>query len=197
MPVASGQILRSGRGGVGNYKRVDSAPLNASDSSSLVQTGMFVRDPKTPLLLSFAPKSSAQEKGQEQGKSHAPGRGDGLYDHRKCEQAWDEFVAGRKESHELRYSRICPELLVSQIPQFEDARRMEELERDVERALQQEEMMGSIILTAHQLVASTFFFETESSSLRETALGYTCIGQYSPVPWHSAARETSHVSLSR
>lgn len=177
MPVASGQILRSGRGGVGNYKRVDSAPISASDTSGLVQTGIFVRDPKTPLLLSFAPKQGTKEKVQHQ--DQAPSKGNPLYDHRKCDQAWDEFVAGRKESHDVRYTRTCPELLASQIPRFEDAQRMEDLERDVDRALQQEEMMGSITLTAHQLVASTFFFETDPGSVRENASGYTCTGQYS------------------
>lgn len=180
MPVASGQILRSGRGGVGNYKRVDSAPTSSSDDASLVQTGIFVRDPKTPLLLSFAPRQPAQGKAQGQGQDSAPSRGDGLYDHKKCDQAWDEFVTGRKERHNSRYSRICPELLTSQIPKFEDAQRMEELERDVERALQQEEMLDSITLVAHRLVASTFFFETEAGSVRQTASGYVCTGQYAP-----------------
>ncbi|KAG6355196.1 hypothetical protein INS49_004277 [Diaporthe citri] len=176
MPVASGQILRSGRGGVGNYKRVDSAPISASDNASLTQTGIFVRDPKTPLLLSFAPRQPTHGKTQGQGQEPAPSRGDGLYDHRKCDQAWDEFVAGRKEGHDSQYSRISPELLASQIPRFEDAQRMEELERDVERALQQEEMLGSITLVAHRLVASTFFFETETGSVRQSASGYACTG---------------------
>lgn len=178
MPVASGQILRSGRGGVGNYKRVDSTPIGASDDTGLVQTGIFVRDPKTPLLLSFAPRQATKER--VQGQDQASGRSDSLYDHRKCDQAWDAFVAGRIESHDGRYSRICPELLASQIPRFEDAQRMEELERDVERALQQEEMLGNITLIAHQLVASTFFFETETASVRQNASGYACIGQCSP-----------------
>lgn len=180
MPIASGQILRSGRGGVGNYKRVDSAPMSSSDSASLVQTGIFVRDPKTPLLLSFAPRQPTQGKAQGQGQDPAPSKGDGLYDHRKRDQAWDEFVTGRKEGHDSRYSRISPELLASQIPRFEDAQRMEELERDVERALQQEEMLGSMTLVAHRLVASTFFFETEPGSVRQSSSGYSCTGQYSP-----------------
>lgn len=179
MPVASGQILRSGRGGVGNYKRVETAPISASDSSSLVQTGIFVRDMKTPLLLSFAPRQSAQGKAQEQGQEQAPCRGDGLYDPRKCDSAWDNFVGGRGESHASRYSRICPELLASQIPRFEEAQRMEELEHDVDRALQQEEMMGSITLAAHRLVASTFFFETESGSIKQNQIGYACTGRRS------------------
>lgn len=178
MPVASGQILRSGRGGVGNYKRVDSTPTNASDQAGLVQTGIFVRDPKTPLLLSFAPRQAAQEKAH--GQEPAISKSDRAYDHRKCDQAWDDFVVGRRESQDIRYSRICPELLSSQIPRFEDAQRMEELERDIERALQQEEMVGTITLTAHQLVASTFFFETDLGSVRESASGYTCTGLCSP-----------------
>lgn len=182
MPVASGQILRSGRGGVGNYKRVESTPLSASDSNSLKQTGIFVRDSKTPLLLSFATRQPAAGKAQEHGQDQIPSRGDGSYDHRKCDQAWDDFVTGRKESHDSRYMRICPELLASQIPRFEDAQRMEDLERDVERALQQEVMMGSITLVAHQLVASTFFFETDAASVRQSASGYACTGSYSPGP---------------
>lgn len=174
MPVASGQILRSGRGGVGNYKRVDSTPTNASDNAGLVQTGIFVRDPKTPLLLSFAPRQAAQEK--VHGQEPAISKSDRVYDHRKCDQAWDEFVVGRKESQDIRYSRISPELLSSQIPRFEDAQRMEALERDVDRALQQEEIVSTITLTAHQLVASTFFFEMDLGSVRESASGYACTG---------------------
>lgn len=181
MPVASGQILRSGRGGVGNYKRVDSAPISASDSAGLVQTGIFVRDPKSPLLLSFAPRQQpTQAQTQAQGQDQGPGRGDGAYDHRRCEEAWGKFVAAREETHDSRYTRICPELLASQIPRFEDAQRMEELERDVERALQREEMIWSISLSAHQLIASTFFFETEPGSMRQGASGHACTGQYSP-----------------
>lgn len=176
MPVASGQILRSGRGGVGNYKRVDSTPISGSDNATLVQTGIFMRDPKTPLLLSFAPRQPTQQK--VQGQDQISSKSDGVYNYRKYDQAWDEFVSARKESNDSRYSRICPELLASQIPRFEDAQRMEELERDVERALQQEGMVSSITLTAHQLVASTFFFETESGSVRQSASGYTCIGLY-------------------
>lgn len=180
MPVGSGQILRSGRGGVGNYKRVDSAPISTSDNAGLVQTGIFVRDPKTPLLLSFAPRQQpALGQAQAQGQDQGPGRGDGAYDHRRCEEAWGKFVAAREERHDSRYTRICPELLASQIPRFEDAQKIEELERDVERALQREEVMGSITLTAHQLVASTFFFETDPGSVRQGASGHACTGQYS------------------
>jgi hypothetical protein len=181
MPVVSGQIVRSGRGGVGNYKRVETAPISASDSNGVIQTGIFVRDPKTPLLLSFAPKQSSQGKAHEQGQDHAPSRGDGLYDHRRCEATWDEFVAARAGRHgDSRYSRICPELLASQIPRFEDAQRMEELEHDVERALQQEEMVGSITLAAHRLVASTFFFETDAGSIKQSPSGYVCTGRFHP-----------------
>lgn len=181
MPVASGQILRSGRGGVGNYKRVETAPIGASDSSSLVQTGIFVRDMKTPLLLSFAPRQSAQGKAQDEGQDPLPNKSDGLYDHRRCESAWDAFVSGRGETHASRCSRICPELLASQIPKFEDAQRMEGLENDVGRALQQEEMVGSITLAAHRLVASTFFFEVEAGSIKQSPTGYACTGWCSPV----------------
>lgn len=178
MPIVSGQIVRSGRGGVGNYKRAESSAASATDDASRVQTGVFVRDPKTPLLVSFAPRPSTQGKALEQRQDQAPSRGDGVYDHRKCEQAWDEFVVGREEGHAGRCSRICPEMLSSQIPRFEDAQRMEELERDVERALQQEKMAGSIVLVAHRLVASSFFFETEAGSVRQSPSGYACTGEY-------------------
>lgn len=196
MPVVSGQILRSGRGGVGNYKRVETAPISASDSSGLVQTGIFVRDPKTPLLLSFAPRQqSSQGKAQEQGQDQAPSRGDGLYDHRRCEHAWDEFVAGRRERHDdSRYSRISPELLASQIPRFEDAQRMEELEHDVERTLQQDEMVGAITLAAHRLVASTFFFETEAGSIKQGPSGYVCTGLFLPGRHQAALHRPSLIA---
>ncbi|KAL1847964.1 hypothetical protein Daus18300_013767 [Diaporthe australafricana] len=176
MPIVSGQIVRSGRGGVGNYKRAETAAVSATDDANRVQTGIFVRDPKTPLLISFAPRSPAQGKAQEQKQYQAVGRSDGVYDHGRCEQAWGEFVMARDEGHAGRYSRICPELLSSQIPRFEDAQKMEEFERDVERALQQEEMAGSIVLAAHRLVASSFFFETEAGSVRQSASGYACTG---------------------
>lgn len=180
MPIVSGQIVRSGRGGVGNYKRVDSASASSSDQASQVQTGIFVRDPKTPLLLSFAPREPTKGKRQEQGQDQAPSKSDGMYNHRKSEQAWEEFVAGRKESHNGRYSRICPEMLASQIPRFEEAQKIEELERNVERALQQEGMADIITLAAHRLVASTFFFETEAGSVRQSTTGYACTGKGRP-----------------
>jgi hypothetical protein len=193
VPIASGQILRSGRGGVGNYKRVETAPVGCSESSGPLQAGgIFVRDPKTPLLLSFAPKQSSAQGAAEQHAvqahdNQAPSittRGDGVYYRRRCEVQWDDFVAGRArgggsrqmQHDESRYTRICPELLASQLPRFQDAQRMEELEHHVERALQREEMVGTITLAAHRLVASTFFFETEPGSVKQSPSGYTCTG---------------------
>ncbi|KAJ0109487.1 hypothetical protein J7T55_000413 [Diaporthe amygdali] len=184
MPIVSGQIVRSGRGGVGNYKRVDSASASLSDQASQVQTGIFVRDPKTPLLLSFAPRETTKGKAHEQVQDQAPSKSDGMYNHRKSEQAWEEFVAGRKESHTGRYSRICPEVLASQIPRFEDAQKIEELERDVERALQQEGMADIVTLAAHRLVASSLFCRFRQSSPELMALGSflrsRCIGDFRP-----------------
>lgn len=176
--VASGQIVRSGRGGVGNYKRVETTPFTAPDGNNLIQTGIFVRDPKTPLLLSFAPKqSSSQGKTPEQA-AYDERPSSGVYDHRKAEKAWDDFVASRDDdAHAGRYTRISPELLASQLPRFEEARRMDELEHDVDRALQQEDMVSAVTLAAHRLVASTFFFEVEAGSARQgPSGGYTCTG---------------------
>ncbi|KAG8162296.1 hypothetical protein KVR01_008061 [Diaporthe batatas] len=187
VPLAGGQMVRSGRGGVGNYKRVETTPASASAVGGPIQTGIFfVRDPKTPLLLSFAPKQHHQPPPPD----HATSTSDdgGLYNHRRCEHAWEGFAAGHHGHGEAdddddggRYARISPALLASQVPRFEEAARMEELERDVEVALRREEMVGAVVLAAHRLVASTFFFEAEGGgSTRQGASssssGYVCTG---------------------
>lgn len=83
----------------------------------------------------------------------------------------------RDEAVRRRYMRICPEFL-TKLPKFDDVQRMESIEQETAEALRQNHQ--DIIEAAHRLVASTFFFEKDAGSVKQTASGYTCTGTPPP-----------------
>lgn len=160
-------ILRQGRGGAGNYKRQGSFTASGSGHKNNASTGYFARDPRTPFLLSF--------------NNPVSGQTDRLNNHKHAERAWSRFVNDRKAKEEdewradsHRYMRICPELF-SRLPKFDDFEKIDDIERETEEVLRQNHAR-QIIEATHRLVASTFFFEKEESSVKQTEDTFTCTG---------------------
>ncbi|KAI1453420.1 hypothetical protein F4805DRAFT_443421 [Annulohypoxylon moriforme] len=101
-------------------------------------------------------------------------------DDQTCNRIWDNFITGKFTSNSpditeerQRYIRISPELNIL-APKFDDIQRIDEIEREAEEVLQQN--IFEIKETAHRLIASTFFFEKELGSVKQTPSGYTCKG---------------------
>ncbi|KAK8101867.1 hypothetical protein PG999_012241 [Apiospora kogelbergensis] len=164
-PTPNSAIVKQGRGGAGNYKRQNPGRGGTSDLTAQASAsgGYLVRNPQAPLLVSFNnPQTGAQRLVTN------AGRGD---------RAWAQFLrsghAAVEERDRRRYVRVCPEFLV-QLPKFDEVRRMDELERETERLLRQNP--GEVTEVAHRLVASTFFFEKDAGSVKQTASGFQCTG---------------------
>ncbi|KAI1770384.1 hypothetical protein F4818DRAFT_450454 [Hypoxylon cercidicola] len=93
---------------------------------------------------------------------------DRLDDCQKCGRTWDKFKAGRVtpdsvgSEHNGRYIRISPGLNIM-APKLDDVQRLDENAPEIREV-------------AHRLVASTFFFEEDLGSMKQTASGYTCKG---------------------
>jgi hypothetical protein len=155
-------VIRQGRGGVGNYKHKGNSKSISSNSAAQRNqaTGYFVRNPNTPLLLSFNNPNTGAEKHN---------------DHRQGDRVWNRFLASNnvQEQDRKRYMRVNPELF-SELPKFADVSKMEDLERDTLEVIRQNPSM--ILEATHRLVASTFFFERDASSIKQTASGFTCTG---------------------
>jgi hypothetical protein len=64
---------------------------------------------------------------------------------------------------EQRYIRINPDL-GENVPRLDDVSMMEEVERKTSRYLKQNREL--VKETAHRLIASTFFFETDPSRIK-------------------------------
>lgn len=160
-------IIRQGRGGVGNYKHQNNQKSISSFSSAQrnAGTGYFVRDANAPLLLSFNNPNAGADR---------------LNDHKQGDKIWNKFLASDKVNPEYRqrYVRVNPELF-SALPKFADVSRMDDLERETAEVLQQNP--STILEVAHRLIASTFFFERDSSSLKQTPSGFTCTGINTPL----------------
>lgn len=93
---------------------------------------------------------------------------------------WNKFVGGKFTSalsntteDRRRYVRISPELNIPAV-KFDDIQRLDEIEREAEEVIQQNMLV--IKEVAHRLIASTFFFEKDVGSVKQTASGYTCKG---------------------
>ncbi|KAI1332169.1 hypothetical protein F5Y16DRAFT_215601 [Xylariaceae sp. FL0255] len=163
-PHSSSAVVRQGRGGMGNYKRQD-PPIVAPSDDLLAKkafTGYIVRNPQAPLLVTF----------------HNPisGQTDLLNDQKQCERTWTRFVSThvpRDASIRQRYRRICPEML-SKLPKFDDASKINDLEREVLEVLRLN--MPELVEVAHRLVASVFFFEKDAGSVKQKGSGFTCSG---------------------
>ncbi|KAH8677541.1 hypothetical protein BX600DRAFT_430886 [Xylariales sp. PMI_506] len=170
-------VLKQGRGGVqagGSQRRAaaashlpasSAASVRAATAASGGTTGYFVRDPRTPLLISLNnPHAHAQ-------KPHD--------DHRQADRIWARYLADKEsgaatsDNHASRYVRINPELF-SELPKFTDVSKIDDLERETEEVLRQDP--GMVIEAVHRLLASTFFFERDSGSLKETESSFTCTG---------------------
>jgi hypothetical protein len=161
-------VIRQGRGGMGNYKLQNPSGSTASDhlGKKSPLSGYIVRNPQTPMLLSFNNPLSGQT--------------DRLNDQRLCEKTWNRFLSShvaRKPSILQRYRRISPDLF-SKLPRFDDVSKIDELEREAQEVLRQDS--AELIEVAHRLVASTFFFEKDITSIKQKASGFTCTG--TPVP---------------
>ncbi|KAI0122402.1 FabD/lysophospholipase-like protein [Daldinia grandis] len=162
--LGTSAVIRQGRGGAGNYKRKASATLLPFDNTSLENeaSGYVVRDPKTPMLVSF--------------NNPVPNQTDKLNNQRQCDRIWNRFMSSsamKEESTRQRYMRICPELL-TKLPKFDELQKISSVEQETAEVLRQNHQ--DIVEAAHRLVASTFFFEKDASSVKQTASGYTCTG---------------------
>ncbi|OTB11271.1 hypothetical protein K445DRAFT_359609 [Daldinia sp. EC12] len=157
-------VVRQGRGGAGNYKRKTSATLLPVDdiNQGKSASGYVVRDPKTPMLVSF--------------NNPIPNQTDKLNNQRQCDRAWNRFIYGnamKDESIRQRYMRICPELL-TKLPKFDEVQKIGLVEQETAEVLRQNRQ--DIVEAAHRLVASTFFFEKDVGSVKQTPSGYSCTG---------------------
>ncbi|KAI2616839.1 FabD/lysophospholipase-like protein [Hypoxylon sp. NC1633] len=161
-PPASA-VIRQGRGGAGNYKRQNTATSPTSDAAQGKATsGYVIRDPKTPMLVSF--------------NNPLPSQTDRQNDQRHCDRTWNRFMSStamKDEAVRQRYLRICPELLVK-LPKFDDLQRMDSVEEETAYVLRQNRQ--DVIEAAHRLVASTFFFEKDAGSVKQSSSGFTCTG---------------------
>lgn len=160
----SSAVIRQGRGGAGNYKRqtLSGAAFPEGTSQGKEPSGYVIRDPKTPMLVSF--------------NNPVPSQTDKMNDQRQCDRTWNRFMSSsamRDEAVRRRYMRICPELL-AKLPKFDDVQKMEAVEQETAEVLRQNQQ--DIVEAAHRLVASTFFFEKDAGSVKQSPSGYTCTG---------------------
>lgn len=145
--------------GTGRNVRENGRAQNTTDASSMISTSPIKSDGSPP--------------GKSTKKSDKPD------DVQKCGRTWDKFRAGRVtpdsagSEHNGRYIRVSPELNIL-TPKLDDIQRLDEVEREAGEVLEQNKL--EIKEVAHRLVASTFFFEEELGSTKQTASGYTCKG---------------------
>ncbi|KAI0471495.1 hypothetical protein GGR56DRAFT_654355 [Xylariaceae sp. FL0804] len=180
MPRASA-VLRPGRGGTGYFQR--SHPFAPLDDSSLGEAtrGYDARGPQSPMMATF-----------NQAFSGPTAR---MSDQRQCERTWSQFVTAgggvggggeevgddddddgqpaRAARARQRYMRVSPELF-SKLPRFDEVQKMEAVEGEARDWLRRNS--HEMVEIAHRLVASTFFFDKDVGSVRQTESGYTCTG---------------------
>ncbi|KAI0966660.1 hypothetical protein F4678DRAFT_475768 [Xylaria arbuscula] len=159
-------VIRQGRGGLGNYKRQNPPGPIGPDPHlhKNASSGYIVRNPQAPMLVTFNNPISGQT--------------DRLNDQRLSENAWGNFLSthvSRKTSVRRRYRRICPELF-SKLPKFDELAKLDDVEREAQEVLRHDST--ELVEIAHKLVASTFFFEKDISSVKQTTSGFTCTGTF-------------------
>ncbi|OTB02050.1 hypothetical protein M426DRAFT_322998 [Hypoxylon sp. CI-4A] len=157
-------VVRQGRGGAGNYKRQNSAssPISDGPMQEKAASGYVVRDPKTPMLVTF--------------NNPVPSQTDKMNDQRQAERVWNRFMSSsamKDEAVRQRYMRICPELL-TKLPKFDEVRGMGSTELETAEVLRQDHQ--EVVEVAHRLVASTFFFEKDAGGVKQGPSGYSCTG---------------------
>ncbi|KAI8631062.1 FabD/lysophospholipase-like protein [Xylariaceae sp. FL1651] len=96
------------------------------------------------------------------------------------EQIWDKFIATNivPDDHQsindsYRYIRVNPTLNI-EIPKYDDVKRLDALDREADEILYQD--IARVREAAHRLLASSFFFDKDAMSVRQTSYGYTCAG---------------------
>lgn len=97
---------------------------------------------------------------------------------------WESFLAENAHIHgrsipdgDQRYVRINPDLGES-VPRLDDLPMMDEIEHKVPRYLRRNTEVSELVEeTAHRLIASTFFFETDPSRIKEDRNGFWCQGR--------------------
>lgn len=153
-------ILRQGRGGAGNYKVHGAVNNFGSNTARNANSGYFHRDPRTPMLISFNNPSAGADKSN---------------DYRQGEKIWDKYVSQHtaNDTDHSRHLRLNPELF-TELPKFSDITKIDELEQRTQDAIRRNP--GVILEAAHRLIASTFFFETDPGSVKQTDEGFTCSG---------------------
>ncbi|KAI1846078.1 hypothetical protein JX266_007887 [Neoarthrinium moseri] len=98
-----------------------------------------------------------------------------LDDYSSNDKIWDRFIRSKSlpksfcstEEIRQRYVRINPALNMK-IPKLDQARKVYELEREAREALLSNS--DAVKEAAHRLIASTFFFEKNAGSVKQTAL---------------------------
>jgi hypothetical protein len=100
-------------------------------------------------------------------------------DHKKGDAIWNKYISQSMtdEDDRSRYMRINPELF-SELPKFSDVSKISELERQAEEEIRRNP--GVILEATHRLIASTFFFERDPGSVKQTNEGYICTGTTEP-----------------
>lgn len=100
----------------------------------------------------------------------------------KCKEIWNNYLTeasmsrlGRLGGHR-RLIRIDPELRGT-VPALDDVGKMRDLERATSQYLRQASPTARIREIAHRLVASTFFFEKDKSSVQSVSKGFECSGR--------------------
>ncbi|EMR64244.1 patatin-like serine protein [Eutypa lata UCREL1] len=158
--------------GTGSQVRDQAKPSNGRTSrATQASSGSSVhsnQQTRTPLVVPVLSTSGSQR----------------MNEYKECDKAWTRFMSG--SSHHLKvtddsdhhYIRISPELLMP-IPKFDQIQKMEDVEQEVEEVLLQ---MPEVKEIAHRLIASTFFFEKDPTSIRQTSSGYMCTGKTNVVP---------------
>ncbi|KAK8066852.1 hypothetical protein PG997_013599 [Apiospora hydei] len=139
-----------GRGGAGNYKRSNTARSGSSDlaAQASAEGGYIVRNPNAPLLVTF---NNPQSGAQRLTNAGSRGTGRGTSSRRRRRISWTSATGIVRRG-------------------VEDGRAGA---RDGEDAAAEP---GEVTEVAHRLVASSFFFEKEAGSVKQTASGFQCTG---------------------
>lgn len=168
-PGQKSAVVRQGRGGLGNYKRNTTMPsVPADDATRNSAKGYIVRNPQTPMLISF--------------NNPISGQSDRLNDRGVCDKVWDRFVSSKEARDGAirnRYKRLCPEF-ISKLPKFDEVPKIDEIEYQTKEWLRVNSQ--EVAEVAHRLVASTFFFERDLGSVKQKASGFTCTGMSPDYP---------------
>lgn len=105
----------------------------------------------------------------------------------RCNEIWNSFLTetsmsrhGRLGAHR-RLIRIDPDLR-GKVPALDDVDEIRNLEKATSLYLRQIPPTARIREIAHRLIASTFFFEKDKSSIRSVSKGFECSGkEYMPL----------------